>query len=513
MNTMVAQRKDDQYTASAVATSKWSRYQQDVFAFVGDGHGHAVVNAVAGSGKTTTIVEAASRLPAGMDALFLAFNKHIADELATRLPGNVKAKTLHSFGMGALYRGGTKPVLRNDKYWKLIDMAMEVRQAQARVKGKAPFAGDADLVRQTTKEVVDKARLTLTAPEELRAMCDHYAISLSPDLCELHLASFAIERGVDHYRESGLIDFTDMLYLPHRLNLQPARSDFVFVDEAQDLSAAGLLMALKACRRGGRMVFVGDERQAIQGFAGADSDSMDRIRRETGARGLPLSICYRCPSSHLDLAREIVPYIEDRPGAPVGDVRQVRADTLVDLMRPGALAVCRTNAPLVSHALKLIRSGLAARVRGRDIGRDLKQIVDAVTKGYGEEWGRFHVYLEAWARDQEELVSCRTQSVALIDRLRDQVASLYAIMEGAQAKSIDDLKSWIDDLFADESAAIWFSSVHRAKGLEADDVYILHEGKMPLRWEGQRPWQLEQEWNIRYVALTRAKSALTFVED
>ncbi len=501
-----------QYTPPVVAASKWSRYQDDVFAFVEDGHGHAVVNAVAGSGKTTTIVEAARRLPPGMDALFLAFNKHIADELATRLPANVKAKTLHSFGMGALYRTGTKPILRNDKYWKLLDMAIEVRRAEARVKGKELAAFDADLVRQTAKEVVDKARLTLTSPQDLLAMCDHYAISLSPDLCELHLASFAIEHGVEHYRESGVIDFTDMLYLPHRLGLQPTRSDFVFVDEAQDLSAAGLLMALKACRRGGRMVFVGDERQAIQGFAGADSDSIDRIRRETGARDLPLSICYRCPSSHLDLARAIVPTIEDRPGAPLGEVRQARADELVDLMRPGALAVCRTNAPLVSHALKLIRSGLAARVRGRDIGHDLKQIVDAVTKGYGAEWARFPVYLEAWARDQEELYSARTQAAALTDRLRDQVASLYAIIDGAQAKSLDDLKSWIDDLFADESAAIWFSSVHRAKGLEAEDVYILHEEKMPLRWEGQRPWQLAQEWNIRYVALTRAKQTLTFVE-
>ena len=79
---------------------KPSAYQQAIFAFITNGRGNGIVNAVAGSGKTTTLVKAAELLSTA-SSLFVAFNKHIATELNERLEGtDMTARTVHSIGYG-----------------------------------------------------------------------------------------------------------------------------------------------------------------------------------------------------------------------------------------------------------------------------------------------------------------------------------------------------------------------------------------------------------------------------
>ena len=55
------------------------------------------------------------------------------------------------------------------------------------------------------------------------------------------------------------------------------------------------------------------------------------------------------------------------------------------------------------------------------------------------------------------------------------------------------------------------STVHKAKGLEADRIFLLNPDEMPLKWHNQQEWELQQERNIKYVALTRAQSELYFM--
>jgi len=91
---------------------------------------------------------------------------------------------------------------------------------------------------------------------------------------------------------------------------------------------------------------------------------------------LPLSVCYRCPSSHLELARRIVPQIEDRPNAPEGVVEVLHPDRAIEQASPGDLILCRLTAPLINCCLKLIIQGHSARVRGRDLGSQLAALAD-----------------------------------------------------------------------------------------------------------------------------------------
>jgi DNA helicase II / ATP-dependent DNA helicase PcrA len=69
---------------------KPSKYQKAIYSFIENGKGNAVVEAVAGSGKTTTIVEATSRIPPKDRAIFVAFNKSIATELSKKLQNKIE---------------------------------------------------------------------------------------------------------------------------------------------------------------------------------------------------------------------------------------------------------------------------------------------------------------------------------------------------------------------------------------------------------------------------------------
>ena len=85
---------------------------------------------------------------------------------------------------------------------------------------------------------------------------------------------------------------------------------------------------------------------------------------------------------------------------------------------------------------------------------------------------------------------------------------LYSIKDTAE------LKSYINRLFTDEKVenAVMLSTAHKSKGLEANRVLILLPNKLSLTWQNQLDWQLKQELNLKYVALTRARKELVFID-
>jgi len=165
--------------------------------------------------------------------------------------------------------------------------------------------------------------------------------------------------------KDGTIDFDDMVYVPVRNEWVRGWWDLVVVDEAQDMNAAQLLLALGACRDEGRIAVVGDDRQAIYGFRGADSGSLDRLKSELAATELGLTITYRCPSSVVALAARLVPDYRAAPTAPAGIVRTIPEDGIAAQAQPGDFVLSRKNAPLVGVCLRLLRRGSAPACRGR----------------------------------------------------------------------------------------------------------------------------------------------------
>ncbi len=284
----------------------------------------------------------------------------------------------------------------------------------------------------------------------------------------------------------------------------------ILVHNCQDLNAAQLDLVLKCRDNGGRMLFVGDPYQSIMGFSGADDQSYYKIRDRTQATELPLSICYRCPKSHLDLARAIVAHIEPSPNAQDGTVVTATEDHLPSMAREGDLIICRRTAPLVTWCIRLIQNRIPARVRGREIGRDLADMARAIGSiGTYESFGQA---LAAYEDHQAMKLMQREGSEGQLESLRDRCEALHSCYITFQCSTIESLAVEIEALFSDDRPAVMLATVHRTKGLENDRVMVLYPEDMPLKWEKQQPWEYQQEQNVKYVSLTRAKNELVLLE-
>jgi len=88
-----------------------------------------------------------------------------------------------------------------------------------------------------------------------------------------------------------------------------------------------------------------------------------------------------------------------------------------------------------------------------------------------------------------------------------------SIANAHKFQNINQLTEYINRLFSDDNAPVALCTVHRARGLEAERVWIIEPDIMPAVWKNQQDWQREQEHNLLYVALTRAEGRLFIVGD
>lgn len=496
-----------------------SKYQQAVFNWVVNGSGHAVIKAVPGSGKSTTLIHA-SKLLTTSNAVFLAFNKSIEVELNVKLTEQgslMKAQTINSFGFSALKATGLKYKVDANKYHGICkDYLISCNLYEYKLL-------------QKFKKLISLVRMTLTDPTSEEAIWDlveHYDIDLDRqyEAYEWGIVWNGIKKCLDageYIAKQGVIDFDDQVYLPIVWGLTPEKKDWIFVDESQDLNEARLELIIRSVNGRGRLLFVGDECQAIYGFSGAGTDSMNVIIERTKATVLPLSICYRCPSSHIDLCAKIFPGLEARPNAPAGTIEHINFDRLNDIVRPGDLVLCRMNAPLVSTCLDLIRSGVRAKVRGSDIGASFIATLKKLNKQYPMLSIELFVDVINSYRDQQAImIGVGEDSDMKIAALDDRVDTMKALREAYCTQNTNprlwDMESfyeYIENFFSDETGPlVVLSTVHKAKGLEENRVFILHPEKMPHP-KAKAGWQYEQELNIKYVAYSRSKDALYFVHD
>lgn len=466
-----------QTTAASSAAKQWSIFQRAIFADVAEGKGHVLVRARAGTGKTTTIVEALKHVPAGSSALLVAFNKAIATELEGRAPQGVAVKTLHAFGYAAL----------RNAFRTSTDFNKVERIARS-LFGQIPGA-----ILGNLGKLVSRAKSTLAADEsDLDRLIDDLDLDVPEDERSDFIGRAAEILGAC-YRDTRTCDFDDMIWLAVRHGVRVPTFDLVFVDETQDLNAAQIELALMAVKRGGRVVAVGDDRQAIYGFRGADERAVDDIVSRLGARVLPLSITYRCGKAIVALAQAIVPDYEAAPTAPEGIVRQATDATMRAEAAPGDFVISRKNAPLISTCLGFLAAGKPATIAGRDIGAGLLALVNkskAATVPALLEW------IDAWEKAECVRLAARKRDT---QPATDKADCIEALTDGAT--SVAEVRARIEALFSDkdDSHRIVCTTTHKAKGLERERVWVLADTFSTATTE---------EDNLWYVAITRAKSEL-----
>jgi ATP-dependent exoDNAse (exonuclease V) beta subunit len=279
-----------------------------------------------------------------------------------------------------------------------------------------------------------------------------------------------------------------------------------------------LELAIALAGNNGRLLFVGDPRQAIMGFAGADCNSYQNILERTQSIELPLSICYRCPKSHIELVKKNFPEIPmiARANAIEGKIEAIAEGDLWSdkpcRLTTGDMVLCRKTAPLVKLCIKLITKGIAATVKGRAIGELIKGDLQEIAKIPGFRYSQFNDAVSAYRAEKQQRYEGLDNEEQLCKNLKDKLEALTEIYKSQpQATCIPHLENYIDSLFSDETSLITLSTCHRAKGLEGDRIFIINPHDLPMVWRNQQDWQLEQEYNLLYVALTRSKSELYVV--
>jgi superfamily I DNA/RNA helicase len=498
----------------------WSTYQEAVFADIESGSGHTVVSARAGSGKTTTIMEGLKRVPRGLSVLMVAFNKSIAKELERRAPAGTEVKTLHAYGLRACSRKYGRVRIDDSRLHGLVRVLVE----------NTPETAD---LRAALAKTVSLAKGCLCrSAREIDALMDDFGIDLGEDGEEADRDEFIAmvqkllgwcadpykqaqmksarqreEHWVLYQSNEAAIDFDDMVWLPVNNELRTFQFDRVFVDETQDLNAAQIELALKACKRGGRILAVGDDRQAIYRFRGADANAMQNVIDRLSAKVLPLSITYRCPKAVVRVAQVIVPDLEWAPNAEEGTVTEASVEEMYKAVREGDFILSRTNAPLIGHCLRLLRDGRRANIQGRDIGA---QLASFIKKSKCRSIEALREYTDEWC-EREVARLLKKDPPADTAGVEDKAATVIALAEGCT--TVEELLANIDRLFSDSDpeTKIMLSTTHKAKGLERDNVFMLADTYLRKPRGAEAPNKEEQ--NLYYVAVTRAKKNLIFVRE
>ena len=470
----------------------WSNFQLSIFDNVRSGQGHTVVNALAGSGKTTALIEAIKHIPKKNKILMIAFNRNIAAELRERAPSYIDVFTSHSFGLSTIRKRLSKDAA--------VDPNKTLNLTRLYLQSKKIKTTEA-LVFSLTRAISLCKSYLIDTPSKIDVLLDQFSIDIiNVDRKEFIKIICAILRQCKETAKK-VLDFDDLLYIPFVYNLQPDKWTRILVDEIQDFAISQTELILKAIEPGGRVLAVGDANQSLYSWRGADADSMSKLTTTLNAKVLTLPISYRCAKSIIKLAQEIVPDIQTAPNAKEGLVKTISEKDMYDKVAAGDFIISRTNAPLIKIALKLLNEGRPANILGRDISLSLKWIINQSEKTNVKD---FLVWLVAY---KEKEIARLKENNRKPQVFIDKIACLENLCEGA--KTIDQVKDNLSDLFKQDEKdnqehIICLTTVHRSKGLERKRVFLIEKSFT------MEPSQ--EELNVRYVSITRAKEELYLVE-
>lgn len=501
---------------------KASEYQNKIFDEIEHGVNNLVVNAAAGSSKTTTIVNAIKYIPTEKKILFVAFNKDIVKKIKESITHeNSTVLTFH--GLGYILLKENKiintakkyDVVDDNKYRKYVSVNYDslTSTTACNVYGKRRKTFFNNIM-----NLIDYARYYLAFREdEIIRIAELYDITLLAN--EAEIVRKALLWGKEH---TETIDYTDMLWLPNVLNLatKKYRFNFVFVDEAQDTNIAEQELVKKTFKRGCRFCVVCDTFQQINIWAGSTMDAINNFKNLPNTKVYRLPISYRCPKKVVELAKEYSNNIIAADNAIDGEIRYD-----VDKMEPtdGDLVLCRRTAPLITLFMKYINSNKPCYVRGYEnikqsylslIASSNSSLIDKncltsdglFPKLYSQLIGDINMIEHSYNVPFDEALN----HSSIVEKY-DEINAIKGLCDGII--TTDELIQRINSIFSNISYdGVCLSTIHKAKGLEADNVYILEPSL--LKDENiKKEWEKFSERNVIYVAYTRAKKSLNFIKD
>lgn len=502
--------------------------EQEVFFQAVLGPDNVVGDARAGSAKTTSLVEAIVRLiraKPGVKILLCAFNVKIKDEiifkLAKALSGQemsakaandflwrqgITVKTLNGVGHGA-WNKYIKSTLDMNKNYDIVSSllkAEDLMELYSDVAGLVSKAKISGLVPEKVR--APNAKLPDTE-EEWEKLAVHYDYECTP--VHIQLARQALLKHIMQAQQ-GNIDFDDQLYMPIIFNVAFEKYDYVFVDEAQDLSAIQHEMVAKSVKMSGKIIAVGDPHQAIYGFRGAMVDSMEQMYSRFKAVPAKLTVCFRCSKAVVTHVQKIVGDIQYPESAVDGKIELTRTPWGPWTFESGDAIICRNNAPLIGTAFRLIRNGVSCYMIGRDIGKGLTTLINKLCPNPHTPLPEFHQKLHQWLSNERQTADAK-RAPARRQKAEDKVECLDAVLEHSGASDLPALHDAIRQLFSRETGKVTLSTGHKAKGLEFKRVFHL-DSELIYKFAEPDTWEYVQARNLHYVIDTRAQVYLRYIQ-
>ena len=508
-----------------------SPYQRAVLELFSSQDTNVFVGATAGAGKTkllqmiAAMITEQDMLQQGEIATFAAYNVPVKKTLEKVIPKTFTCKTINGIGDQICKENIEGVIFEPKKYEKIMRGIIDDLQIAAPAKRRELLER---LEACVQLHVGHNLGLQVALGEWTEIMFDLDAPVLGSEEALHTLTLRTLRQGLAILEQRKEMSFIDQTLAPSHYGWRLAEPyRYLLIDEMQDLTKGHLYLLEAATDERSIIVGVGDRAQSLYGFAGADAQAIEHFKEKFAAKELRLSICYRCPRNHVDLARAYTDEIESAPEAQDGILRDIEYDDFLHLVQPGDMVLCRINAPMVEVCYELIARGIPAIIRGNDLSRSLVAFVRDAATWDGRKVDRskisddlsltdFTDKLGAYATEQMDKINANAEKKGTdpdlrIASLADKLSVITLIHEQGGATTLGDLILDIRKLFRGKpEESVVLSTVHKAKGLEADSVFLLRPDLFPHP-KAKSPAALEAEKCAMFVAFTRARKSLQFI--
>jgi F-box protein 18 (helicase) len=472
--------------------------------------GNIKINAVAGSGKTTTVIEYARTRPTTSKILYLAFNKSVKLEAAQRFADkgldNVKVETAHSLAYRHIvFKNGYKVRQQGYKTNEIVELL--------NLQGNGEKHTEYVIANHINKFITYFCNSDKQKVQDL-----NYLDTITDPKAKTFVASFydyivSQSRLLLSKMDKGEIEITHDFYLKKfQLSNPKLNYDYILFDEGQDASPAMLdvFFNQKATK-----VIVGDTHQQIYGWRFA-VNSLEKADFKT----YHLSTSFRFSQDIANLAMEVLKFkkhLDQHESIPItgkGDSKEIKTKAVLARTNLGLLLKAIEYVTEKKKVKQIYFEGNINSYTYADEGASLYDVLNL----YNEKYHLINDKLIKSMKDLDELEDYieKTEDVQLgmmVEIVREYGNKIPDIIKSIKEKHVDN-----DDK---EKAEMIFSTVHRCKGMEYDAIQIVNdfisEEKLVKLKEDKNAAlinasKLNEEINLLYVAVTRTKNSIHIPE-
>lgn len=499
-----------------------------------------VVEATAGSGKTTSlklVTDALLKNNYNTKILAISYTNTIKNTLKEKLDDRVNILSIHQMGLSLLNSAFRPKFVRNDDLhgkngspdnkYKIIfnDIVFSDGSIPITVAWEY-FYTCINLVNKIRLELIDENN----EQEILRIVAKYHIEGVDDKV--IGFVRTGLNIGLAYYQTRGWYDFIDMLYLPIKLNAEPRigmnmgnkkegfvlnKLDWILCDEFQDASVI-IHKVIEKFQKvfKSRLLLVGDKNQSCFAFAAADTRSMDKAKTLFNCTSLPLNETFRCPESHVE-------FLNQRFGTNIiskrgkrGHIETIDTSKLVEIIKPGAMVLARTNQELMDLFLDLLRNEIPAKLIKFDLLKFFDDLIGQIEKKIGIDWTNPYLAIREFVETEFALYRrkySRYRALELIAEMQSNVDILIAYIEFIKPTNYKMFMWEVEKLLDTNNKGNYVSllNCHIGKGLEAENVFILSANNFPHLRDGMNSEDIQQETNLFFVACSRSLENLYLV--